>query len=181
MNDEKTAVMELMGDSGTVEERMARLEEKLDQVLLTTSMMRRQQMMLQELKEDLMPMANGMIHMTSSKLLEFEERGGIEFVTEGMKILERVVEAFDGDDVRALGDNIVHILMTVRNMTQPEILALANRATESLQHADEAKPLGTFQLMKAMREPEVKKGTGVLIEMLRKLGSEENNGEFIEG
>ena len=181
MSDEKTTVMDLVESNGSSEYRMARLEDKLDQVLLTTSMMRRQQMMLQELKEDLMPMANGMIHMASAKLLEFEGRGGIEFVTEGMGIAQRVVEAFDAEDVRARGDNIVHILMTVRNMTQPEVLALANRATESLKNADAAKPLGTFQLMKAMREPEVKKGTGVLIDMLRKLGAEENPQEVIEG
>jgi uncharacterized protein YjgD (DUF1641 family) len=60
--------------------------------------------------------------------------------------------------------------MTVRNLTQPEILNLADKATEALKEQTTPSPIGTLGLLKAMREPEVRRGTGVLLELLRSLG-----------
>ena len=115
-------------------------------------------------------MANGIIHLTSDRLQEFEKDGTLEFVREGVKVLRQVSSAFTPEDVRLLGDNIVHILMTVRNLTQPEILNMADRATMALKDKATPTPVGTLGLLRAMRDPEVKKGTGVLLELLRSLG-----------
>jgi uncharacterized protein YjgD (DUF1641 family) len=125
---------------------------------------------LMELGQDLMPMANGIIHLTSDRLQEFEEDGTLDFVREGVKVMQRVSSAFSPEDVRLLGENIVHILMTVRSLTQPEILNLADRATTALTEKASPTPVGTLGLLRAMRDPEVKKGTGVLLELLRSLG-----------
>ena len=72
--------------------------------------------------------------------------------------------------LQALGENIVQILMTVRNLTQPEILNLADRATGALKQKTTPTPVGALGLLRAMRDPEVRKGTGVLLELLRSLG-----------
>jgi len=58
----------------------------------------------------------------------------------------------------------------VRNLTQPEVLDLADRASEALGGKAAARPVGTFGLLKAMRDPEVQRGTGVLLDLLRSLG-----------
>ena len=116
-------------------------------------------------------MANGIIHLTSDRLQEFEEDGTLDFVREGVKVFQRVSSSFTPEDVRLLGENIVHILMTVRGLTQPELLNLADRASEALgAKAADAKPVGTFGLLRAMRDPEVQRGTGVLLDLLRSLG-----------
>jgi uncharacterized protein YjgD (DUF1641 family) len=143
---------------------------KLDRATAILLELKRDKEMVMELGQDLMPMANGIIHLTSDRLQEFERDGTLDFIREGIKVLRQVSSAFTPDDVRLLGDNIVHILMTVRNLTQPEILNLADKATEALKEQTTPSPIGTLGLLKAMREPEVRRGTGVLLELLRSLG-----------
>jgi len=144
--------------------------QKLDTATQILLELKRDKEMVMELGQDLMPMANGIIHLTSDRLQEFESDGTLDFVREGLRVAERVSKSFTPEDVRLLGDNIVQILMTVRNLTQPEVLDLADRATESLRVQTSPKPVGTFGLLKAMRDPEVQKGTGVLLDLLRSLG-----------
>ncbi len=96
--------------------------QKLDRATEILLELKRDKEMIMELGQDLMPMANGIIHLTSDRLQEFEQDGTLDFVREGVGVLQRVSTAFTPEDVRLLGDNIVHILMTVRNLTQPEVL-----------------------------------------------------------
>lgn len=144
--------------------------QKLDTATEILMELKRDKEMVMELGQDLMPMANGIIHLTSDRLQEFEDDGTLDFIREGVKVMQRVSSAFSPEDVRLLGNNIVHILKTVRNLTQPEILNMADRATTALQEKSSPAPVGTLGLLKAMRDPEVKKGTGVLLELLRSLG-----------
>ncbi|MFG1690620.1 DUF1641 domain-containing protein [Gemmatimonadota bacterium] len=158
--------------TGKTPDEILEICTKLDRAVVVLDELKRQREMLSELKEDLMPMANGMISITSEKLQELERNGTLDFIREGVKMTEQVTSAFTPEDVRLLGDNIVHILMTVRNFTQPEILGLADRASLALKEQTHPKSVGAFGLLKALRDPEVKKGTGVLIELLRSLGRE---------
>jgi uncharacterized protein YjgD (DUF1641 family) len=144
--------------------------QKLDRATEILLELKRDKEMVMELGQDLMPMANGIIHLTSDRLQEFERDGTLEFIQEGVQVLRRVSTAFSPEDVRLLGENIVHILMTVRNLTQPEVLNLADRVTNALKEKATPAPVGTLGLLRAMRDPEVKRGTGVLLELLRSLG-----------
>jgi uncharacterized protein YjgD (DUF1641 family) len=157
-------------------EKLLEACQKLDRATQILMELKRDKEMVMELGQDLMPMANGIIHLTSDRLQEFEEDGTLDFVREGVKVFQRVSTSFTPEDVRLLGENIVHILMTVRNLTQPEVLGLADRATESLRLGEASKPVGTFGLLKAMRDPEIKKGTGVLLDLLRSLGRDAQTG-----
>jgi uncharacterized protein YjgD (DUF1641 family) len=151
--------------------------QKLDHATQILLELKRGKEMVMELGQDLMPMANGIIHLTSDRLQEFEKDGTLDFVREGVKVMRQVSSAFSPEDVRLLGDNIVHILMTVRNLTQPEILNLADQATTALKDKTTPTPVGAFGLLRAMRDPEVRKGTGVLLELLRSLGRDSGSTE----
>lgn len=144
--------------------------QKLDRATEILLELKRDKEMVMELGQDLMPMANGIIHLTSDRLQEFERDGTLDFLREGVKVFQQVSRAFTPEDVRLLGENIVHILMTVRNLTQPEVLNLADRATSALQEKTSPAPVGAVGVLRAMRDPEVRKGTGVLLELLRSLG-----------
>jgi len=156
--------------NGPQMEKLYEACQKLDRATEILLELKRDKEMVMELGQDLMPMANGIIHLTSDRLQEFERDGTLDFIREGVQVLRRVSTAFTPEDVRLLGENIVHILMTVRNLTQPEVLDLADRATTALKDKTSPAPVGTLGLLKAMRDPEVKKGTGVLLELLRSLG-----------
>jgi uncharacterized protein YjgD (DUF1641 family) len=161
------------GVAGADDPQMEKLFEacqKLDRATEILLELKRDKEMVMELGQDLMPMANGIIHLTSDHLQQFEEDGTLDFIREGVKVLRNVSTAFSPEDVRLLGDNIVHILMTVRNLTQPEVLNLADRATTALKEKTNPPPVGAMGLLRAMRDPQVRKGTGILVELLRSLG-----------
>jgi uncharacterized protein YjgD (DUF1641 family) len=147
--------------------------EKLDRATEILLELKRDKEMVMELGQDLMPMANGIIHLTSDHLQQFENDGTLEFIREGIRVMRQVSTAFSPEDVRLLGENIVHILMTVRNLTQPEILDLADKATDALKTQANPSLVGPLGLLRAMREPEVKRGAGVLMELLRALGKDQ--------
>lgn len=107
------------------------------------------------------------------KLDELDRKGYFAFAQESAHILDRVVTEFSPEDVRALGDNVVTILSTVRNMTQPDIMALANNAVNTL-HAPEpgdgdASP---WALLREMNDPKVRKGLARMLRVVKTLADQ---------
>lgn len=109
-----------------------------------------------------------MMASATALMTEMERKGYIAFAQEGQRVVERVVTEFSPADVRALGDNIVTILGTVRNMTQPDIMALANKAADSL-HAPEPAPEDAtpWALVRELNDPQVRKGMARLLRMVK--------------
>ncbi len=108
------------------------------------------------------------------ELDRLERQGYFSFAREGLLILERIVTEFSGDDVRALGDNIVTILTTVRNMTQPEIMTLANNAIGAIQEEiPETKKVSTWTLLREFGNPKVRRGMARMINILKALDEQE--------
>ncbi|NNK91090.1 MAG: DUF1641 domain-containing protein [Acidimicrobiia bacterium] len=100
---------------------------------------------------------------------EIQERGYLDFARGGAEVVDRIVTSFDYDDIHALGDNVVLILNTVKEMTQPEVMHMLRR-TASAARADQPKELGVFGMMREMRDPAVKRGMGRLVGLLHSLG-----------
>ena len=63
-----------------------------------------------------------------AKMDEFDRKGYFEFIKESQNIVDKVVTSFSKEDVKALGDNIVTILNTIKNLTQPDMLQAINNA-----------------------------------------------------
>lgn len=112
--------------------------------------------------------------MATDRMQQFDERGYVEFARGGAAIADRVVSSFGPDDIEALGDNIVLILQTVREMTQPEVMGMLRRTAISAQHVDTdvADSPSLFALAREMRDPEVRRGLGRTLSVLRTIGSE---------
>jgi uncharacterized protein YjgD (DUF1641 family) len=96
-----------------------------------------------------------------------ERKGYFRFATGAGYIAERVVSEFDEEDVRALGDNIVTILQTVRNMTQPEVLAMVNNTVNAVQAPTDEADISTWALIKELSDPKVRKGMARMLNMLK--------------
>ena len=118
---------------------------------------------------------------TIESLDRLEREGYFGFVRGGSEILERIVHEFDENDLQALGDNIVTIFSTIRNMTQPEVLSLVNNAITSIQDETEgnAKPPSTWTLIRKLRQPEVRKGLARVLNLVKSLGESPNAGNLI--
>ncbi len=150
---------------------LVEMNRKLDEVARVTDDLSRQLESLHDLREDLVPIAHEGLMIAYRKLHTLEQEGVIDFLRESSAVLQTIATSFSRQDVKALGENVVHILETVRNLTQPDVLDLADKTSKALREVP-AEPLGRIGLMRSLRDPEVRRGLTLFLGVLRELGSE---------
>lgn len=135
---------------------------------------RRTRAALSELTRDLSPIASQGFETVTRVMTDAEERGYTGFARSSLGVVDKVVTSFSEEDVEALGDNVVLILETVKEMTQPEVMTLLRSTLQNVHDTPEpAEPPSIFSLLGQMREPEVRRGLARLIVFLRGLGNVE--------
>lgn len=118
------------------------------------------------------------MQLLTSRLDEAERNGWFGFARGARGVAERVVGSFGEQDVEALGDNIVLILETVRDMTQPEVMGMLRRTMRTVQHSEvSADPPSMLELLRDMRDPDVRRGFGRLIAAVRTMGEDQPSPE----
>jgi len=128
---------------------------------------------LSELVADFMPLADDMMAAATDALAVADERGYFEFASAVMGVAREVMTNFSEDDVNQLGENVVAILEAVREITQPELLALAARMVDAVKNEqavveiEVGDPPGMWSLVKQLRDPDVRRGMARALETLR--------------
>jgi uncharacterized protein YjgD (DUF1641 family) len=155
--------------------QLAEINLKLDRISFVVEDLSRRLESFDDLKEDLVPIAHGALKIAHKKLHELEQEGVMDFAAESVDMAKTIATSFSRKDVKLLGDNVVSILKTVRNLTQPGVLEVADRAAVALRGAPaEPEKIG---LWKALRDPEIRKGMTLMLGVLRELGAEGSNGK----
>jgi uncharacterized protein YjgD (DUF1641 family) len=156
--------------------RLARMEAQLE--LLVADARRREAELepLRDLAAEVGVLSGPIMASMTEGVAAMDERGYLRFARSSAGVLDRVVTAFDEDDVEALGDNIVLILETLKGLTQPEIMHLLQRTASAAQEQAHEPPTGpppsTLALLKQLRDPEVRRGLARMLELLRSVGSD---------
>ncbi len=130
---------------------------------------------LAALADEAGPLATPAMASLNARLQQLDERGYFAFARQAAGVLDTVVTSFSEDDVRLLGDNIVLILQTIKQMTQPEVMGLLGRTALSIQEVElegATEPPSSLALLRQMRDPEVRRGLARLLETLRAIGAE---------
>ena len=154
------------------------LLERLDRLALQMTEISEEldrQREMREMMLGLTDLAGPIMQMLTARAAELEAKGYFTFAQGGLEIADRVVTSFSEDDVRALGDNVVLILNTVKEMTQPEVMNLLSRTAIEVQEIEDSPagpPPSAFALMRQMRDPEVRRGLARALTVLRSLGSQ---------
>jgi len=124
---------------------------------------------------DLIKDVSPVLHQTGLdgiKLMnELEQKGYFEFFREGVKIVDNIVTHFSAEDVRLLADNIVTIMETVKELTQPEMLKAINSGVVVYKNID-VKDVPEYSLFKAtlaMNSKEMRRGLGFMITFLKNI------------
>jgi uncharacterized protein YjgD (DUF1641 family) len=106
-------------------------------------------------------------------LTDLEQKGYFAFGRSSMHIVDNIVTSFSEDDVNRLGDNVVLILNTVKDMTQPEIMTFV-RNTLKVAEKEVEKPVNTSYgaLLSQMRDPVVRRGLALTLRVLRVIGDQ---------
>lgn len=117
-----------------------------------------------EFFSDVGPLAGEAVSKLLRTMDEYEKRGYFEFAGAGIGVVDRIVTNYSKEDIEALGDNVVHMLDIVKDLTQPEMLAVAQRMLDVVQRQQRAAELepeeapGLLALAGKMRDPEVRRG-----------------------
>lgn len=137
--------------------RLIRVAPILDQALVYLEM-------FGDLVKDMLPLGEHAMEVATDNLVELDQKGYFGFVKSGWHVVDRIVTEFSEDDVEALGDNVVLILNTIKEMTQPDVMAALYHMIEAVQrqqalmeHEPEKAP-SLFSLAKRLRDPEVRRG-----------------------
>lgn len=162
----------------SVTEMDTNLAERLDRLALQMTEISEELDRQREMREALLgltELAGPAMAMVTARTAELERKGYFAFAHGGMQIADRVVTSFSEEDIAALGDNVVLILNTVKEMTQPEVMHLLSRTAVEVQESEES-PIGpppsTFALVRQIRDPEVRRGLARALTVLRSLGSQ---------
>lgn len=109
-----------------------------------------------DLAETAGPLADEAFGRAVQLLTDLEHKGYFAAARGGARILENIVTSFSEDDVRRLGDNVVLILNTIKEMTQPEIMHFVHD-TLLVAEAEVQKPVDTSLtgLLRQLRDPAV--------------------------
>ncbi len=131
--------------------------------------------------QDAAPLTRESIIDIMNKLDEFDRKGYFEFVRELSKALDNVVTSFTVEDVKNLGENIVTILNTIKNLTQPEMLHTIDNALNVYKNLDieVSDKVSTFSLLKELNSAETKRGLAFAIRFLKKLSSQTIDNKLI--
>lgn len=126
---------------------------------------------LQDFMKDISPILHQVGLDAVHKMNELEEKGYFDFLREFGLMMDNIVTHFSKEDVRALAENVVTILETVKNLTQPDMLKAINNATTIYKNLDmeHVEEFSIFKAMRELRKPEMKKGIGFMITFLKRL------------
>ncbi len=155
LEDLKRLMFRVVGSAGRLEATLAQLES------------------IAELAADVSGLGTEAVGMVTNRLAEFDRKGYFQFIRQAFGIVDAVVENYTEDDVAALGDNVVLILDTVKEMTQPDVMALLQSTASALhEQADEVSQGNEevptlFGLLRQMRDPQVRLGMQRALGMLR--------------
>ena len=128
---------------------------------------------VKDLLDTVGPLSDEAFYKIVNTLAQMEEKGYFAFARSSQRILENVVTSFTEDDVDRLGDNVVLILNTVKDMTQPEILNFV-RNTLMVAEREVEKPVDISYrgLIRQMQDPSVRRGLALTMRVLHVIGSQ---------
>jgi uncharacterized protein YjgD (DUF1641 family) len=156
-------------------DRLDRIEARLDALLAHAERRDAELEPLRDLAAEVGVLSGPAMESVTAHVAAWDERGYLGFARSGARVVDRIVTSFDEDDVEALGDNVVLMLETLRDLTQPEILQLLRQTADSVGHLEppaDGPPPSTLALLRQLRDPEVRRGLGRMLDLVRTVGSE---------
>ncbi len=124
--------------------------------------------------EDATPISKQAFFELLETLDEMDKKGYFAFFREFGAIIDRIVTSFSAGDVKALGDNIVTIMLTLKNLTQPDMLAAMNNAVSVYKNLDldVAHDASYWKIAKELKTPEMRQGVAFGVAFLKSLSKE---------
>jgi uncharacterized protein YjgD (DUF1641 family) len=117
--------------------------------------------------QDLNPLTQDAFLALMNRLDEMERKGYFTFLRGGMSIMDEIVTSFSEEDVEQLGQNVVLILNTVKEMTQPEIMMLMQNTAHVMLEEEPMKDVSMMSILRQLNDPAVKRGLAKTLTVLK--------------
>jgi TusE/DsrC/DsvC family sulfur relay protein len=145
-------------------------DQKLDLILEKVNALEKERQFRTEMWDEFSPILKLVMNSGSEKLQKWEDKGYFEFVQGLGFVVEQVMDNYTAEDVENLAKSVVGILDAIRTLTQDDVISIAHEAAEAIHNADKTKPLGVRGVLKASRDEDVRRGIGMMMELLRHVG-----------
>lgn len=126
---------------------------------------------IRDFVDDASPLVRKSIIDLMKNLDDFDRKGYFQFIKELRNITDNVVTSFSTEDLKNLGDKIVSILNTVKNLTQPDMLHAINNALAVYKNLDIeiGKDVSIIKLIREFNTPGVKRGLAFGLRFLKNI------------
>jgi uncharacterized protein YjgD (DUF1641 family) len=164
------ALIELEGVHGQVDAAsVADLGKKVLRNIGTIGAVIEQLESLRDFLRDASPLARSSFLAFMNSLDELDRKGYFGFAREVGRLVDNIVTTFSPEEVRKLGDSIVSILTTIKNLTQPEMLQAINNAVVFYKKLEfnVTGDVSLFSLLRELNTPEAKKGLSFVLHFLK--------------
>lgn len=123
------------------------------------------------LVEEFTPIARELMNAGIEWLDQAERKGYFRLARGAAAMADQVGEHFDQKDIDALAGNFALMMDTLKKMTQPSMLGVVSTAVGAMQGLDKKapEPLSAWGMLRAMGDPDVQQGLGIMIDLLRKV------------
>jgi len=129
---------------------------------------------LTELIEEFTPIARELMNSGIVSLDQAEQKGYFRLAKGAAAMADQIGAHFDQKDIDALASNFALMLETVKKMTQPAMLGIVSSAVGALDGLEKnpPAPLSPWGMFKAMGDPDVQQGLGIMMDVLRRISKQ---------
>jgi len=125
------------------------------------------------------PLLKSSVPQSIYRLDQLEQQGIFQIMSAMFAVMQKITETYTPEDFEQIGDGLVHLVGVAKKLTSPNALSILDKAAEIPGKLDlsRAKPVGFFGAAFALRDPDVKQGLGVLLEITKGLALLKNGGQ----
>ena len=115
---------------------------------------------------------------TIEKLAEFERKGYFDYIAELGKMMGKLTETYTIDDLKNITNNMDVISNIMKNLSKPELLIAAEKATSIIENSkmdDSLDDKSLLKLYKELKTPEVRKTLFFSLRLLKEIVKQTTN------
>lgn len=146
------------------------MQKQLDEIQTMLQSLLAERAKKVELWDEFAPIAKLALNSGADSLQSWEDKGYFAFLKGIGEVIEQVMGNYSAEDLGQLAKSIVSILDTIKTLTQDDVMRIAGEAAEAIHDIDQTKPAGLRTIVTATRDEDIRRGMGMLMELLRHIG-----------
>jgi len=107
-----------------------------------------------------------------NKMNELDQKGYFEYIRQLLHFMDKWVTVFTVEDLKRIEDNLESIAATLRNLSDPSLLAAMNKATRAMTEVkmeDDKNIPSLWQIFRQLRSKEVRKAISYSLRVVKEV------------